>query len=379
MSKLFEPISIGALQVPNRFVRSATAERLGDENGRPLPALTEMYVALARGGVGLIITGHAYVHPGGRCHAGMSGIYDDGLIDAWREITDAVHEAGAKIAVQINHGGRQCDPAVIDGPLLAPSPIPSSADTPRPVEMSERDIRRTIRAFADAAGRAREAGFDAVQLHSAHGYLIHTFNSPVSNWRHDAWGGTLPRRIRFLEEVTAAVRNVVGGDYPVLVKLGAVDFCRDGLTEDDGVEIISHLAEMGLDAVEISGGITGPEVRHSTRAGNTRPGIRSRDQEAYFLPIARKARHATDLPIMLVGGMRSREVMEHILGEGSADMISICRPLIREPDLPNLLLGGQLAATCVSCNQCWPRAGELGISCHYDPESAADEPGPKVD
>jgi 2,4-dienoyl-CoA reductase-like NADH-dependent reductase (Old Yellow Enzyme family) len=298
------------------------------------------------------------------------------LIDAWREITSAVQEAGAKIAVQINHGGRQCDPAVIDGPLVAPSPIRLNANAPLPVEMTERDIRRTIRAFADAAGRAQEAGFDAVQIHSAHGYLVHAFNSPASNWRNDAWGGTPARRIRFLEEVTAAVRDVVGGEYPLFVKLGTVDFCRDGMTEDDGVEIVSHLADMGLDAVEISGGIAGGSIsaaRRDRRAGNTRPGIRSQDQEAYFLPIARKARSVTDLPIMLVGGMRSREVMERVLDEGSADMISICRPLIREPDLPNRLREGQLVATCVSCNQCWPREGELGISCHYRPASEMSE------
>jgi 2,4-dienoyl-CoA reductase-like NADH-dependent reductase (Old Yellow Enzyme family) len=373
MSKLFESASIGALEMPNRLVRSATAERLGDKDGRPLPELKEMYVALAQGGVGLMVTGHAYVHPGGRCHAGMTGIYEDGLIEAWSEITSAVQEAGGRIAIQINHGGRQCDPAVIDGPLLAPSPVPLSAGSPRPVEMSERDILHTIQAFADAAGRAKEAGFDAVQLHSAHGYLIHAFNSPASNWRSDAWGGTLARRTHFLEAVTAAVRDVVGDDYPVFVKLGAVDFCRDGLTEDDGVEIISHLAEMGLDAVEISGGIAHPAARRSKSAGNVRPGILSQDREAYFLSIARKARYATDVPIILVGGMRSREVMEQILDQGSADMISVCRPLIREPDLPNRLRDGQPAATCISCNQCWPREGELGISCHYHPESEAGE------
>jgi 2,4-dienoyl-CoA reductase-like NADH-dependent reductase (Old Yellow Enzyme family) len=369
MSTLFQPTSIGTLQVPNRFVRSATAERLSDDRGRPLPELAKMYAALARGGVGLIITGHAYVHPGGRCHAGMSAIYDDGLIEAWSEMTAAVHQAGGTIAMQINHGGRQCDPRVIDGPLLAPSAIPLNADGPLPLEMNERDIHRTIRAFGDAAGRVKAAGFDAVQIHGAHGFLVNTFLSPASNWRGDAWGGRASgARLRFLEEVAAAVRDAVGDDYPVLIKLGTVDFVRDGLTEDDGVEIISHLADIGLDAVEISGGI----AQRGTRAGNTRAGIRSQDQEAYFLPIARKARNVTDLPILLVGGLRSREVMERVLDEGSADLISLCRPLIREPDLPNRLREGQPAATCISCNECWPREGELGISCHYRPEPTAD-------
>jgi 2,4-dienoyl-CoA reductase-like NADH-dependent reductase (Old Yellow Enzyme family) len=294
----------------------------------------------------------------------MSGIYDDALIPAWKSVVDATHEAGGKLAIQINHGGRQCDPTVIEGPLLAPSPIAMNVEAQRPVEMSERDIQNIVRAFADAAGRAKEAGFDAVQIHSAHGYLISEFNSPASNWRRDAWGGRLTRRVRFLETVAAAVRDEVGGDYPLFVKLGTMDFVRDGLTMDEGVEIIAHLADMGLDAVEISGGIG---------QGNAVAGIRRPDQEAYFLPIARKARQVTDLPIILVGGFRSREVMERVLDEGTADFIAICRPLIREPDLPNRIRDGQAAATCISCNRCRPLPGELGISCHYHPESEQDK------
>jgi 2,4-dienoyl-CoA reductase-like NADH-dependent reductase (Old Yellow Enzyme family) len=361
VTRLFEPASIGTLTLSNRFVRSATAERLSDEGGRPLAQLTEMYRALAEGGVGLIVTGHAYVHPGGRCHAEMSGIHDDALISDWRQVTQAVHKAGGKIAMQINHGGRQCHPAAVDGLLVAPSPIAVNKESPRPRELSEREIERLIRAFGDAAGRVREAGFDAVQLHGAHGYLINAFNSPASNWRRDNWGGTPARRVRFLEQVAAAVRDVVGDDYPVFIKLGAMDFVRDGLTEGDGIEIISHLAEMGLDAVEISGGIG---------SGSMRGGINSPDKEAYFLPIARRARYATDLPIVLVGGLRSKEVMERALDEGSADFVSLCRPLIREPDLPNRLREGQDVATCISCSQCWPREGELGISCHYGASEA---------
>ena len=362
--KLFEPGFIGSLELPNRFIRSATAECLSDENGRPLPELAQMVRALAEGGVGLVVTGHAYVHPSGRCHKQMSGMHEDELISAWSEVTAAVHGAGGKIALQMNHGGRQCDPEAVDGPLLAPSPIPLNADAPRPVELTERGIHDLIRAFADAAGRAKEAGFDAVQIHSAHGYLINSFNSPASNWRRDAWGGKLPRRVRFLEEVAAAVRDVVGDDYPVFVKLGAVDFVRDGLTEEDGVEIISHLADMGLDAVEISGGI-GP--------GSMRTGIVRPEQEAYFLSIARKARYVTDLPIILVGGMRSREVMERILDEGTADFVSLSRPLIREPDLPNRIRDGQEKAACISCSRCGPRGGELGISCHSVEKIGTDE------
>ena len=190
VGKLFEPAAIGTLQMPNRLVRSATAECLSDDRGSPQPELTAMYDALVQGGVGLIITGHAFIHPGGRCHKRMSGIHDDELIGPWSQVTAAVHQAGGKIAMQINHGGRQCDPEAAEGPLLSPSPIPFDADSPRPVELTERGIEDLIRAFADAAGRAKASGFDGVQIHGAHGYLVSSFISPASNWRHDAWAAS---------------------------------------------------------------------------------------------------------------------------------------------------------------------------------------------
>jgi len=356
LGRLFEPGTIGTLTVPNRFVRSATAESMADDDGRPLPPLGELYRRLAEGGVGLIITGHAFVDPQGRCHKRMSGLHTDELIPHWQAITRIVHDAGGKIAVQINHGGRQCADDAVSGPLLAPSPVPLSANRPRPKEMNETEIHNVIRAYALAAARAQAAGFDAVQLHGAHGYLIHSFNSPASNWRRDRWGGNLSRRLRFLEAVCAAVRQEVGDQYPLFIKLGTIDWVRDGLSEQEGVEIIRHLREMGLDGVEISGGIGD---------GNSRRGLVHETDEAYFLPIARKARLVTDLPIILVGGMRSLAVMTRILDEGAADFIALSRPLIREPDLPNRFRAGQPKATCVSCGQCWPKANEPGISCHY--------------
>ncbi|MBN1933999.1 MAG: NADH:flavin oxidoreductase [Anaerolineae bacterium] len=356
LGKLFEPGAIGALPLTNRFVRSATAESLADDEGYPLPQLGEMYRALAEGGVGLIITGHAFVDARGRCHQRMAGLHKDELIPHWQSITRIVHDAGGKIAVQINHGGRQCAEDAVIGPLLAPSPIAVNADRPRPKEMSEAEIRGAIRAYALAAGRAKAAGFDAVQLHGAHGYLIHSFNSPASNWRRDSWGGSAAKRLRFLEAVASAVRGEVGGSYPLFIKLGTVDWVRDGLSEDDGIEIVRHLRDMGFDGVEISGGIG---------EGNSRKGVLHEADEAYFLPVARKARTVTDLPIILVGGMRSLAVMARILDEGAADFISLCRPLIREPDLPNRLKAGQDKATCVSCGQCWPRVRGQSASCRY--------------
>jgi 2,4-dienoyl-CoA reductase-like NADH-dependent reductase (Old Yellow Enzyme family) len=359
MSILFEAGKIAGLELKNRLVRSATAEKMCDEEGRPEQAMLDLYAELARGGVGLIITGHAFVHESGKAHSAMMGVHLDDLIPSLKSLTEAVHQADDKkqsaIVMQINHAGRQTSEETIGRTPVAPSPVPRARGGARPHELTEAEIEELIAAFGRAAGRAKEAGFDGVQLHGAHGYLINQFCSPASNWRRDRWGGSIARRLRFLEEVAAAARDEVGNDYPLLIKLGIQDFVRDGLTLDDGVEIARHLADWGLDAAEISCGIGGT----SSRRDILRP-----EDEAYFLPQARRAREVTDLPLILVGGMRSLEVMESILEEGTADFISMSRPLIREPDLPNQWREGRTeAAACISCNNCWPGPGEYGIAC----------------
>ncbi len=355
MSILFKPGNIAGLGLKNRLVRSATAERMCDDDGRPEPAMIDLYADLARGGVGLIVTGHAFVHESGKAHPSMTAVHRDDLVPSLRALSEAVHREGGKAVMQINHAGRRASEKVTGRTPVAPSPVPQVKGSPRPHELTGAEIEELIAAFGRAAGRAREAGFDGVQLHGAHGYLINQFCSPASNWRRDRWGGSIARRLRFLEEVAAAARDEVGGDYPLLIKLGVQDFVRDGLTLDDGVEIVRHLADWGLDAVEISGGVGGTSVRKDI----LRP-----EDEAYFLSQARRAREATDLPLILVGGMRSLAVMESILEEGTADFISMSRPLIREPDLPNQWREGRTeAAACVSCNSCWPGPGEYGIAC----------------
>jgi 2,4-dienoyl-CoA reductase-like NADH-dependent reductase (Old Yellow Enzyme family) len=354
---LFEPGKIGTLELPNRLIRSATAENMADPGGRPRPPMKDLYRELARGGVGLIISGHMYVAPSGKAHPEMTGIYDDALIPHLAELTATVHDAGGRVAAQINHGGMQCSRRTVSQTVA-----PSAIDAPflsRPArEMTTGEIDAAVQAYADAAWRAREAGFDAVQIHGAHGYLISQFLSPFTNRRSDAWGGDLEGRMRFLEAVCEAVRERVGPDYPVFIKLGMMDAVEGGLTAEEGVEVAAALAGMGLDAVEISGGIGGGGSL------NTRPGIRSRADEAYFRPLARRARARTSLPIALVGGLRSREVMEDVLGAGDADFISISRPLICEPHLPDRLREGvQDRSSCISANRCWPEGPGEGIDC----------------
>jgi len=354
MTMLFTPGKIGSLTLPNRLVRSATAEGMADADGRPQLRLQALYQELARGGVGLIVTGHMYVHPSGKVHPGMTGIYSDDLIHDLAALADAVHREGGRIAVQIRHGGWRCSREVVPE-TIAPSAVDAPFLKSLAREMTPDEISLVIGAFGQAARRAQEAGFDGVQISAAHGFLISEFLSPFANRRTDEWGGDRERRMHFLRAVCAVVREQVGPDYPVFAKLGLVDNVEGGLTIEEGVQVVAALEEMGLDGVEVSVGIG---------SSSSRPGIRTEADEAYFRPLAQQARPATRLPIVLVGGFRSRSVMEDVLAAGDADFISLSRPLICEPDFPNRLrLGLQERSRCISAGSCWSEEEGGGIAC----------------
>lgn len=360
---LFSPTRIGALSLANRLVRSATAERLATEPmGRATSALAALYRDLAEGGVGLIITGHAFVDPRGKAHVEMLGAHCDEMIPGLRTLAEAAHSGGGRIALQINHGGRQCAPEATSN-TLAPSAV-AHPDCGTPSEMSADDVRAAIYSYGQAARRAKLAGFDAVQLHGAHGYLVSQFLSPHTNRRTDRWGNGFEGRFRFLAAVCEEVRGQVGPHYPLFIKLGAMDNLEqvpDGLSLDDGLRVVERLAGLGLDAVEISGGFGGgTDFIQRLAVGTKAP-------EAYFRSLARKAKAVTDLPVILVGGLRSRAIMEDVLASGDADMIAICRPLIREPDLPSRLQSGEATASaCISGGRCWPKEVGQGIRCRCE-------------
>jgi len=359
-SSLFAPVQIGNLELRNRLVRSATAESLATEpEGQATAAQARLYRELARGGVGLIVTGHAYVDPRGKAHPEMLGAYSDELIPGLRTLAEAAHTEGGRIALQINHGGRQCDSRSVPE-QLAPSAVPA-ANGRMPREMTPAEIAEAVDGFGQAARRAQLAGFDAVQIHGAHGYLVGQFLSPHTNRRTDAWGGDPRRRLAFLAAVCEAVRGQVGPEFPVLCKFGMMDnleLVPDGLTPEEGASIVAQMAGLGLDAVEISGGYGGKGDF------NGRLGVGSKVDEAYFRPLARLAKAATHLPVILVGGLRRRATMDEVLAAGDADLIALCRPLIREPDLPNRLRSGAAtAAACISGGRCWAKGPGEGIAC----------------
>jgi 2,4-dienoyl-CoA reductase-like NADH-dependent reductase (Old Yellow Enzyme family) len=337
---------------------------MSDDEGRPRPQFKEFYRELAQGGVGLIITGHMYVHPSGKAHPEMTGIYSDDLIPDLAELADVIHQEGGKVAVQINHGGMQCGAEAVTE-TMAPSAIDASFLEQPAREMMPDEIELMVDAYGQAARRAKEAGFDAVQLHAAHGYLLSQFLSPFVNKRTDKWGNNgsdatknLQKRMNFLKAVYQAIRAQVGPDYPVFAKLGMVDGMKGGLTLNEAIQVVRMLEKMGLDAVEISGGIGGDKNI------NVRPGIRTEEDEAYFRPLAQQTRQASQIPLILVGGFRSLQVMEDVLAAGDADFISVCRPLICEPDFPDRLHHGLAEkSACISGNRCWPKERGEGIAC----------------
>ncbi len=337
---LFEGFDIGSMHVANRFVRAATYEALADEAGRPTPEIMAVYEELAEGGAGLIITGYAHVTADEQPNPRMLGLYDDALVPAFRALTGAVHDRGALIAAQLAYGGSATR---LDPPsprILGPSAVPEPDTGIVPVEATVQDIRDLVDAFAQAARRARDAGFDGVELHAAHGYVLSQFLSPRMNRRTDAYGGTAGNRARIVLEIIEAVRLATGPAFPLLVKLNSSDGPEGGLTEEDSLEAAKLFVQSGADAIEVS--------------GVWRP-LKARDfgGEPFFGDYARKLARATDVPVVLTGGNRRFDVMERMAREDGIAAFGLSRPLLCEPDLVNRWKENPAhPVRCLSCNRC---------------------------
>ncbi len=317
-----------------------------------------LYEELARGGVGLIVTGHAYVKEGGKASKRQAAIYDDRFMPAYKKLLERLRPYDTKIMLQISHAGRQTTPEICGSIPVAPSPIADKTTGITPRELSQQEITDIVKCFGQAAKRARSVGFDGVQIHAAHGYLLSEFMSPYTNHRKDGWGGSIENRARFALDVLGECRKQTGKDYPIFVKLQTDDFVEGGLNVEDAVEVARMLERAGIDAIETSGGI----VESFPAACQT--GIDSPEKEGFFLSNTAKIRKAVSVPIIAVGGIRSVGVMDSIIRDKKADLISMSRPFIREPDLVDKLRRGiSTAAACISCNQCWHphgiRCGQL--------------------
>jgi 2,4-dienoyl-CoA reductase-like NADH-dependent reductase (Old Yellow Enzyme family) len=331
-----------------------------EQDGRPTERLINCYRDLAKGSVGLIITGYAFVRLDGKHNPGQMGIHTDNFADDYKKMTNAVHEAGGKIAVQLVHAGGQANTEIAGRQPLAPSAVKVAQFPEMPAELTKDEISKIITAFGEAARRAKAWGFDAVQLHGAHGFLINQFLSPLTNRRNDEYGGSIENRSRFVLEVYRKVRKTVGDDYPVLIKLNAADHTGGGLEIDDSVYAAKKLAEAGINAIEVSAGTSASGEKSPVRTK-----INKSEKEAYNLKLARRIKDAVSCPVIVVGGFRSYRVAEKAIREDGMDYISMARPLIREPGLANRWLqGDRKRATCISCNKCFvPGREEGGIYC----------------
>jgi len=360
MHKLFEDSTINGMNLPNRFVRSATWEGMATDHGAVTPQLIDTMTALAAGGVGLIITGHAYVRPEGKASPWQLGIYKDELVPGLREMTTAVHACGGRIIAQLAHAGCFTSAQLTGQPPLAVSDFNGlPTESPRE-EITDRNIGEIVSSFADAAQRAKSAGFDGVQIHSAHGYLLNQFLSPAYNKRRDDYGGSIHNRARIHLELYHAIRKVVGSSYPILIKMNCRDFVENGLELEESLRVARLLADAGLDAIELSGG-----TFKSGKLSPSRSKINSQDREAYFREEAIAFKKETSIPLILVGGIRSIEVAEQLVENTVADYISLSRPLIREPGLINRWkTGDHRKAECKSDNLCFKPGREgTGIYC----------------
>jgi 2,4-dienoyl-CoA reductase-like NADH-dependent reductase (Old Yellow Enzyme family)/thioredoxin reductase len=365
-TRLFSPIRLGALDLPNRIVFAATSSELADKDGFAFDDMAEYYAERTRGGTGLIVVEATYVEQEGKRLHHNAMLHDDKYIPGMRKIADAVHKAGGKIALQLNHGGRESIPDVSGSVPLAPSPVPSQFNAVgapvMPKELTVDEIQRIVRRFVEASARAREAGYDAIELHGAHGYLIGQFLSPDVNLRQDNYGGDTEKRARFFVELIRAIKKELGEDYPIICRMNGRDHSPTGLELDEAVEIAAILEQAGGDCISVSGGI------HSSRPYRIVPGMGV--ERGCYIDYSKAVKKRVTVPVMTVGRINTPELAEDILAKNQADFICLSRALIADPYFPAKAFTGKAdqIVPCIACNECLATIHHhRGIACTVNP------------
>ena len=403
-SIVFTPAHIGQLEIKNRLVRSATYERAATNKGEVSDFLVDLYRTLGKGGVGLIITGIAGVYSKALAPERIIRADNDDFIGGLRKIPQAVREVApdCRVVLQLHHPGRQVihqedavklipvlppalmayiqkHPEVIAPPgeaspvvePTAPSAVYDATFDRTPRALTPDEIEEIVEAFAEGVRRAQEAGFDGAQVHAAHGYLLSSFLSPRTNQREDQYGGSTENRTRVVKDIYQRARRKVGDGFPILIKVNTTDFLPGGIDLNEAVRVGKLLSEVGFAAIETSGGMWEAVTRKKEELGwppvfipESRTGIKAQDQEAYFLQGAKALKEKTSATVIAVGGFRSFSKIEEVLTSKAADFVSMCRPLIRQPDLPIIWRSGEGPdkAECISCNACLP-IGSVRLAC----------------
>jgi 2,4-dienoyl-CoA reductase-like NADH-dependent reductase (Old Yellow Enzyme family) len=391
---IFEHTSLAGIKLKNRIIRSATHEGMADEKGFPTEKLKKLYIRLAKGGVGAIITGYAAIQADGKSSAfAMTMIDNDDSIPAYREITNAVHEYDTPIIMQIAHCGRQTRSKSTGLRTVAPSAIRDAFyNEDMPKELSEDEINEIIDNFVSAIIRTRQAGFDGVQLHSAHGYLLSEFLSSHSNRRKDSWGGSTENKYRIIDEIFKKAKEQVG-DYPILVKMNAHDGRNNGMKIEEAVRIAQMLEKSGCAAIEVSCGVfedglytmrgeklpADAAMKYTFKYKNL-PGLvktiakpilktfmkQPKPLLKYNLDAAIQIKKNVNIPVIVVGGINNMDDINYIIKRSNIDFVSMSRPFIIEPDIVSKFnKGTQTKSKCIMCNYCLIIAEEKPLKCHY--------------
>jgi 2,4-dienoyl-CoA reductase-like NADH-dependent reductase (Old Yellow Enzyme family) len=363
-SKLFDKTTIRNIDLKNRFIWSATWQGKSNHDGSCSAFLISSMLPVARSETGLIISEMTSISKKGICAPGQMGVYDDKLLPGLERMTYFVHKAGSPVVLQLVHGGLYSVPLLSGSVSLGPSSL-EVPDGRIGKEMSKTDIEEAINAFRSAAIRAKEAGFDGVQIHAAHGWLLSQFLSPFFNKRTDEYGGSLENRARIVVEVTRRIREATGDNFTILVKINSDDFLPGGFNTDEMLEVAAMLETAGVDAIEISGGTIGALLTGNPD-GSFSPVSR---KDVYYAEAAKRLKEKIRIPVILVGGIRTFETADELVKTGVADYISLCRPLIREPDLIRKWKSGNLKKSdCISDSACFqPGMEGKGVRCvHVD-------------
>lgn len=361
MNKIFQPWKMGPLEFKNRLVRSATVEGLSSNDGAPTQGLIDITADLARGGVGLIIAGTAYISREGRGDKNTTGMDNDRLIEPLGRLCGAVRKAGGILAAQLLHCGSTLNPAILPEKeaLFGPSAMIDPVCGHPVEELSKAHILKIIDDYAKAALRAKTAGFNAVQIHCAHGYLINQFLSASRNRRKDQYGGPLKNRALLLCQVYEAVRGKVGKNFPIFIKMSGYDGFPGGVEIEEAALVASTLDDMGIDAIEVSAGT--PE---GAKKGGWDHILPAPFKQGSLLKYALKVKERVNCPVISVEGWR--DPIEIAKALEKIDAVSMSRPFIREPDLANRWLSGDLSpARCISCNKCLDLIMEIGLGCVF--------------
>ena len=348
MATLRDPLTLPCGQVlPNRIMKAALSEGLGTRKHAPDSRLERLYSTWGHGGYGLILTGNVMVDRTQLGEPGNVVIEDERDLDALSRWAKTTKDAGVPIWVQLNHPGRQSNPLALGHIPVAPSAVAVNIPgAPTPRELTPAEIEDIIERFAAAAAVCETAGFDGVQVHGAHGYLIAQFLSPLTNLRNDEWGGDPQRRMRFALEVVRRIRSRVSPGFAVGIKLNSADFQRGGFSEDESRAVVAALTHEGIDLIEVSGGSYEQPAMMGQAADSTRA------REAYFLEYARTVRSlAGDVPLAVTGGFRTRAAMEQAVSSGECDVVGLGRPTATTPDAADAILSGRIEKLTVHQSQ----------------------------